>query len=283
MRKLSNIGARSWLALAATACLVGCATPGPWDPSQVSDPLEPVNRGVFWVNDKFDVYMLTPVAKGWDFVAPDRVQTSIANFFTNLRFPVHFLNDVLQGKPVAAGSTLARFVVNTTAGVAGLFDPASRLGLARSDEDFGQTMGRYGVPAGPYLVLPLLGPSSVRDAGGSLADSAASVWPFFVDTLVTVGVRATDTINARSRIHEEIEEERASAFDWYTFVRDAYLQRRVAQVRDEQVEPEAGSDAQYYIPDEGDEPEADADEPEADADEPEADAPEPDEHDDGSF
>jgi phospholipid-binding lipoprotein MlaA len=261
---------RTWLALAATACLFGCATQGPWDPSQVSDPLEPVNRGVFWVNDKFDVYLLTPAAKGWDFVAPDRVQTSLSNFFTNLRFPIHFLNDVLQGKPVAAGSTLARFVVNTTAGVAGLFDPASRLGLARSDEDFGQTMGVYGIPSGPYLVLPILGPSSLRDAGGSLADAAASVWPFFVDTLITVGVRATDTVNARSRTHEEIEEERRSAFDWYTFVRDAYLQRRHAQVRDEQVEPEAASDAQYYYPAEDEEaaPEAEP-EPEA-APQPEA-------------
>jgi phospholipid-binding lipoprotein MlaA len=276
MRKLrSASGGRSWLAWAAAACLLGCATPGPWDPSQVSDPLEPVNRGVFWVNDKFDVYLLTPVAKGWDYVAPDRVQTSLGNFFTNLRFPVYFVNDVLQGKARAAGHDLARFLVNTTAGVAGFFDPASRLGLARSDEDFGQTMGRYGVPSGPYLVLPLLGPSSLRDGAGSVADAAATVWPFFVDMWITVGVRATDTINARSRIHEEIAEERASAFDWYVFVRDAYLQRRVAQVRDEEVEPAAGPDAQYYIPEEEEEPA----EPEA---APGPVAPEPEADDDGA-
>jgi len=239
---------RAIILLGVVTLLGGCATPGPWEPSQVSDPLEPMNRGIFWVNDRFDIYLLTPVAKGWDFVAPDRVQTSIANFFRNLRFPVHFLNDVLQGKPVAAGHDLARFVVNSTAGIAGFFDPATRLGLDRSDEDFGQTLGRYGVPAGPYVVLPLLGPSSVRDTAGGIADGAATVWPFYVDTLITIGVRAGETLNARSRVIDEIEEERASAFDWYVFVRDAYLQRRRAQVRDEQTTPRAAAGGLYDLP-----------------------------------
>lgn len=246
--------ARALAALAAAALLTACATPRPFDPADVSDPLEPVNRGVFWVNDKFDVYMLTPVAKGWDFVAPDRVQTSVSQFFENLRFPIRFLNDTLQGKGRAAGTTLARFVVNSTVGVAGLFDPASRIGLdERSDEDFGQTMGVYGIPSGPYLVLPLLGPSSLRDATGGLVDGATSIWPFFVNTWVTVGVRATDAVNERSRVHEEIAEERASAFDWYVFVRDAYLQRRSAQVRDERLEPRGTTDSQYYLPDDEEE------------------------------
>lgn len=241
---------RGLAAITALLVLSACATPGPYDPANVSDPLEPVNRGVFWVNDKFDVYMLTPVARGWDFVAPDRVQTSVSQFFHNLRFPVHFLNDVLQGKARAAGTDLARFVVNSTVGIAGFFDPASRLGLPHSDEDFGQTMGSYGVPSGPYLVLPLLGPSNLRDAAGGVVDGAASVWPFFVNSLVTLGVRTTDTVNARSRTWEEVEEERASAFDWYVFVRDAYLQRRSAQVRDERQEPRGAADSQYYLPEE---------------------------------
>jgi phospholipid-binding lipoprotein MlaA len=253
LRNRRRTGARRAIVLfGAVALLGGCATPGAWDPSQASDPLEPVNRGVFWVNDKFDVYMLTPVAKGWDFVAPDPVQTSVANFFRNLRFPVHFLNDVLQGKARAAGHDVARFVVNSTAGVVGLFDPATRLGLKRSDEDFGQTLGHYGVPSGPYLVLPLLGPSNVRDTAGGIADGAATVRPFFVDTLVTIGVRAGEAVNARSRVIDEIEEERASAFDWYVFVRDAYLQRRRAQVRDEHVTPRAASGALYDLPETSD-------------------------------
>lgn len=236
------------LALGAIVLLSGCATPGPFDPSNVSDPLEPVNRRIFWVNDKFDVYLLTPVAKGWDFVAPDRVQTSIGNFFHNLRFPVYFVNDALQGKGRATASDLGRFLVNSTAGIGGLFDPASRLGLSHSDEDFGQTLGHYGIPSGPYLVLPLLGPASVRDAAGGLADGAASVWPFFVPWFVTAGVRAGETINARSRVTADIEEERAQAFDWYVFVRDAYLQRRRSQVRDEQITPKAAAAGLYDVP-----------------------------------
>jgi len=242
-------------AVAAVCLLTACATPGPWDPNAVSDPLEPVNRGVFWVNDKFDVHLLTPVAKGWDFVAPDPVQRSISDFFSNLRFPIRFVNDVLQGKGRAAGEDLARFLVNSTVGLAGLLDPASRLGLEPGDEDFGQTLGRYGIPSGPYLVLPLLGPSNARDAVGGVVDWGTSVWPFFVPAYVSAGVRTTEVVNGRSRVHEEVEEERASAFDWYVFVRDAYLQRRHAQVRDEFVEPDAPSDAQYYLLETEEEPE----------------------------
>jgi len=238
---------RAFAAVALAALLTACATPGPWDPNAVSDPLEPVNRGVFWVNDKFDVYLLTPVAKGWDFVAPDPVQRSVSHFFGNLRFPIRFLNDVLQGKGRAAGEDLARFVLNTTVGVAGFLDPASRLGLEAGDEDFGQTLGRYGIPQGPYLVLPLLGPSSARDAVGGVVDWGTSIWPFFVPAYVSFGVRSTEVVNGRSQVYEEVEEERASAFDWYVFVRDAYLQRRHAQVRDELVEPDAASDSQYYL------------------------------------
>lgn len=258
---------RRWRALGALTVAVGltaCATPGPWDPAGVSDPLEPMNRGIFWVNDKVDVHVLTPAAKGWDWVAPDPVQRSVSDFFSNLRFPIRFVNDLLQGKPRAAGEDLGRFLVNSTVGIAGFLDPASRLGLEENDEDFGQTMGHYGVPSGPYLVLPLLGPSSARDAAGGLVDWATSVWPFFVPAYVSIGVRATDTVNARSQVYEEVEEERASAFDWYAFVRDAYLQHRHAQVRDELEEPDAASDSQYYLLEE--EAEAPAAEPPAEMD-----------------
>jgi len=161
--------------------------------------------------------------------------------------------------------------VNSTVGIAGFLDPASRIGLDESDEDFGQTMGSYGIPSGPYLVLPILGPSSARDAVGGVADWAASVWPFFVPFYVSVGVRTTDAINGRSLVYEEVEEERASAFDWYVFVRDAYLQHRHAQVRDESVEPRAASDSQYYLLDDEEEPAPPT--PAAPAEEEEHDAP----------
>jgi phospholipid-binding lipoprotein MlaA len=122
------------------------------------DPLEPLNRKVFWFNDHVDRYVLEPVAKGWDRIAPDPVERSVSNFFVNLRSPVVVGNDLLQGKVKDGASDLGRFAVNTTVGVVGFFDYATRLGLPKHVEDFGQTLGWWGVPAGPYLVLPLLGP-----------------------------------------------------------------------------------------------------------------------------
>src|SRR5262249_28251117 len=168
-------------ACASAACgfaLIGCAAQSA---RPNNDPLEGMNRKVFWFNDKVDVYALEPVAKGWNWIAPDRVKQSVANFFQNLRFPIVTLNDLLQGKMVPAASDVGRFAVNTTVGVLGFFDPASGWGLEQHNEDFGQTLGWWHVPPGPYLVLPLLGPSSPRDAVGSLADSFAAVYPLFVD------------------------------------------------------------------------------------------------------
>jgi phospholipid-binding lipoprotein MlaA len=122
------------------------------------DPAESFNRKMFWFNDKADVYVLEPVAKGWDFIVPGRVQTSLSNFFRNLSFPVVFINSALQAKPHAAATELARFMANTTFGLAGFFDPATSWGMAWQEEDTGQTLGYWGIPAGPYLVLPFLGP-----------------------------------------------------------------------------------------------------------------------------
>ena len=139
------------------------------------DPLECVNRKIFWFNDKVDVYVLAPVARGWEKVSPHCVRTSVSNFFGNLRFPIVTVNDLLQGKVKDGASDVGRFGVNTTVGVLGLFDPASGWGLVKHDEDFGQTLGVWGVPPGAYLVLPLLGPSDPRDAAGFAVDYALSV------------------------------------------------------------------------------------------------------------
>ena len=196
------------------------------------DPLECVNRKIFWFSDKLDVYVLAPVATGWEKVSPRRVRTSVSNFFGNLRFPIVTVNDLLQGKVKDSASDVGRFAVNTTVGVFGFFDPASGWGLVKHDEDFGQTLGVWGVPPGPYLVLPLLGPSDPRDATGFAVDYALSVTPFFIDEAILWGARVGDTVNERSFVLKQVEDAKASAFDYYTFVRNAYLQRRRALVRD---------------------------------------------------
>lgn len=205
------------------------------------DPIEGFNRKIFWFNDKVDQYALEPVAKGWDFIAPDPVQRGISNFFDNLRFPINTINDVLQGKPIDAGKAVGRFCVNTTVGVLGFLDPASKWGLERHLEDFGQTLGVWGIPTGPYLVLPFLGASSPRDAAGIAADYALSVTPFFIDQFILTGARLVDTVNERSRYIKEVQDAKASAFDYYSFIRNAYFQRRKALVDDSRETPEGES------------------------------------------
>jgi phospholipid-binding lipoprotein MlaA len=196
------------------------------------DPLEPMNRKVFWFNDKVDVYVLEPVAKGWDRIAPDPVQRSVANFFANIRFPIVFVNDVLQGKPQRSAEDFGRFAINTTVGVVGFFDYAARLGLEPHVEDFGQTLGWWGVPAGPYLVWPIVGPSNPRDTVGLFGDSAASIAPWFVDWYILSAARVFDTVNARAMLLETVEEAKRASFDYYSFVRNAYFQRRQGLLND---------------------------------------------------
>ena len=153
------------------AGMAGCATTqAPASSQEVADPIEPVNRAIFSFNMFVDTWLLEPVARGYRFVTPEPARRSVANFLANLRSPVIFANDALQGERERAGITLGRFMINTTLGVAGLFDPASALGYHRHDEDFGQTLGVWGVPSGPYLMLPLLGPSNGRDTAGRVGD-----------------------------------------------------------------------------------------------------------------
>ncbi len=225
---------------------------GPADAwAAVYDPWEGMNRGIFWFNERVDLYLLEPVARGWDFVAPDPVERALARFFDHLRFPIVFGNQLLQLKPIAAGSDVARFVVNTTVGVAGLFDPAEKIGLVEHDEDFGQTLGYWGVPPGPYFVIPLYGASSVRDATGLAADTFSTVYPWFSPFFVSFAVTGTDVLNDRSRALEQIAQERGSAIDFYAFVRNAHWSNRRAKVRDE-TEAEAPAETEddlYYMDD----------------------------------
>jgi len=235
----------------ASVCLAGCTGQRarknvPQQQSATYDPIEPVNRRIFWFNDKLDVYVLEPVARGWDKVAPDPVQTSLTNFFLNARSPVVIINDLLQGKPRASAVDVQRFAVNTTVGVLGFMDPATKWGLERHQEDFGQTLGVWGILPGPYLVLPLLGPSNARDAVGLVPDWAFSLWPFFVDQYVLLGARVVDTVNTRAQLLEEIQNIKEASVDYYVFVRDAYFQRRRALVSDN---AETTDDDIYFIED----------------------------------
>jgi phospholipid-binding lipoprotein MlaA len=240
-----------WLIAFAAAVLLAQPRSADADPDPgVHDPLERTNRGVFAFNETLDRWILEPVATGWDFVVPDPTERAIRRFFDNLDFPRIFLNNLLQGKPVAAAQDVGRFAVNTTVGLVGFFDPATHLGLPAHEEDFGQTLGVWGVPAGPYLVLPLLGPSSPREVGGMLVDSSAGAYSWFVPTYVNLivnGARAVRIVNTRSRLLETIREERKAAFDFYAAVRNAYVQRRENQVRDHEPAPEESDDGLYEV------------------------------------
>jgi phospholipid-binding lipoprotein MlaA len=216
----------------------------------LSDPWERMNRGTFRFNEAADRWVIEPVAKGVDFVMPDPVERSIRKFFDNAMFPAHFLNDLLQCKPVSAVEDLARFVINVTIGVAGFFDPASHIGLEGNREDFGQTLGYWGVPPGPYLVLPVLGPSNPRDTAGLVADSSASVYSLFIPFWVSAAITSGNLLNKRSLALDQIAAERKAALDYYVAVRNAYQSYRENQVRDQakdQEEDESDGEDLYYL------------------------------------
>ncbi len=211
-----------------------------------SDPWEGFNRAIFTFNDAADRWVIEPVATGYDFITPDPLQRCFSNFFQNLRVPLNGLNGLLQGKPVDGASDVGRFVVNSTIGMAGFLDPATYIGLPRHDEDFGQTLGVWGVPQGPYLMLPLLGPSTVRDAGGRAVDAALTPTWYFIDGFITLGSAAFDMLNARSMVLKEVRDSRTAALDFYVFVRNAYLQNRDAKVHDHEETTGETTDNIYY-------------------------------------
>ena len=251
MRRPTRSGMRFLAALMA-ALWVAAAVPAFADSQEVSDPFERMNRGTFWFNERVDKYFLEPVAKGWAWVLPDAVQRSLRKFYDNSRFPITFTNNVLQLKANGAASELFRFLINTTVGLGGFFDPATGLGLNAYPEDFGQTLGYWGVPQGPFLMLPLLGPSNPRDAVGLAADSAARVYPWFFVFWINAAITAPDVVNRRALNIEMIDAEREAAFDFYIAVRNAYVQLRRNQVHDREEETDEESDDDLYFPDDDD-------------------------------
>ena len=216
------------------------------------DPWEPMNLKFFEFNRQFDRFLLKPVARGYNFLLPDWVQLSISNLFYHVRFPSRFLNNVFQGKFRGAGIEVGRFVVNSTIGGAGLIDVAKDMGLQTPEEDTGQTLGFYGVKPGPYLVLPLMPPYTLRDGIGFVIDifmnplnwlvapiikinnvpSLISHNTEFTITVVQFSVRAGEIVNERSRNYEKFQGVEEATLDLYTSVRNAYLQKRARAIRE---------------------------------------------------
>lgn len=240
--------ARLALALAPAVAAAGIAAAPAR--AQETDPFEPANRGVFWVNDRLDDLALEPAARGWDRITPGPVRRSIRNFFVNLRFPVRLVGNLFQGELSGTGHEVARFTVNTTVGIAGLFDPASELGLELHDEDFGQVLGRWGVPPGPYLVLPLLGPSNPRDTVGLVVDAALSSGLALASPEAAVAARGVELLNTRALAIDEVREAKEASLDYYALVRSAYIQQRRSQIENGALATEELEDDLYELDDE---------------------------------
>lgn len=197
------------------------------------DPWESFNRPIFVFNDKLDTYALKPLAQGYQAVTPQFVEDGIGNFFANIGEIRNFGNDMLQGKVHAAGVDTARFLLNSTVGVVGFIDVATHAGLRRNDEDFGQTLGAWGVDSGPYLVLPFFGPSNPRDAVGLIPDNLAGLKGRISDVPTRNTVQAVDIVDTRAEL---LSAEKVISGDKYLFIRNAYLQNREFKVKDGQVE-----------------------------------------------
>lgn len=213
----------------AALMLSGCAT-GPNANSR--DPLEPFNRGMYRFNDTVDRAVVKPVATVYRDVLPSPVRTSVTNFFGNLQDAWSFVNNSLQLKGEAAGNSLMRFSVNTFLGLGGLLDIASEMQIERRTEDFGQTLGHWGVGAGPYLVLPLLGPSTLRDTAALPVDAQGNLVSGVGDVSTRNSLTTLSLLNRRARLLDASSILDQVALDPYTFTRDAFLQRRQNDVYD---------------------------------------------------
>ena len=227
----------SWRVWAIFVGMLVCLSAVAEDPvSHPEDPWEGLNRKVYAFNDTVDRMVLTPVTRGYQAVVPDAVETGINNFFSNLGDVGVATNNLLQFKFAEAGSDTGRILVNTTLGLLGWFDVASQLGLTKHDEDFGQTLGYWGLGTGPYLVLPFFGPSNLRDAPSLLADM--TLWMNSFPELTATEERvlvSLDVINARSQYLKLEERSEGLGRERYVFFRDAYLDNREFLVRDGQI------------------------------------------------
>ena len=193
------------------------------------DPWESMNRKTYAFNNFLDHYLLKPVAKGYRYVTPDFLEAGFGNFFDNVTEVLTVVNDLAQGKFAQGGQDTLRFVVNSTVGIGGFIDIGSRIGLEKHDEDFGQTLAYWGVPDGPFLMLPFLGPKLMRDTFTILPDSELSVLNVIEHNPTRFGLTAFGLVELRASL---LDVEKLSVGDKYTFTRDAYVQRRQFLIRD---------------------------------------------------
>ncbi len=225
----------------ATLLLGGCASSGSHDDS-VWDPFEPVNRQIFAFNHTLDKHAALPAASYYKSAVPDAARDGVHNFLSNLTLPVTFANDVLQGETTRAGDAVGRFGVNTTIGILGVMDPASGMGLAEHDEDFGQTLAVYGVPGGPYMVLPLLGSTLPRDlAGRILVDHYFNPLGYVTydgKLYVSLSENLLKVVDQRSRNIGALRDVERNSIDYYAAMRNLYVQRRDHDINDTDVAPD---------------------------------------------
>ena len=239
MRHRSSLFAVALLGVLAA----GCSTKDPESLAQ-NDPYEPTNRAVFDMNAKMDNAVAKPVAKFYNRAVPEFARDGLHNFLTNLDKPVTFGNDVLQGEVGRAGETLGRFTVNSTFGIGGVLDVATRMGIPDHSEDFGQTLGVWGAGEGPYLVVPFMGPNPPRDLAGGVVD-------IFMDPLTYIKFHGRDTwsvvrggagiLDLRARNVDTVEQIERSSIDFYATTRSLYRQYRNSEIRNGKPAPD-GSD-----------------------------------------
>ena len=229
--------ARTLLGVVIAIALAGCVTLPPNTKPAPQDPWESWNRGVYKVNDKLDRAVAKPIARTYVRAVPAPARTGVSNFLSNLRTTTVMINDALQGKLGAAANDLARLVVNTTVGFGGLLDPATQMGLDKNDEDFGQTLGHWGVPPGPFLEVPFFGPSDTRDGPARIVDIFTGPTHYISNNWVSYGIYGVGLVDSRAGLLS-LDDTLQKVFDPYAFIRDAYLQRRAYLVSDGKVTDE---------------------------------------------
>lgn len=228
--------------LVSLSMLGGCASTG-----NPRDPIEPLNRGIYQFNDALDKALLKPAAEVYRGVLPQFVRTSVSNIFSNINDVIVALNNLLQGKFIDSVSDVGRIAVNSTVGILGVFDVATHLGMEKHDEDFGQTLGYWGIGDGPYLVLPFFGPKNLRDTVGLIVDYKTDPITYIDPTRDRTIVQGVRIVNRRSELLETSKILETAALDPYEFVRDAYLQRRRNLVHDGSPPPDQYDDIEIKM------------------------------------
>ncbi len=229
---------RALAACALAAAISGCATPPPAEDAEataafrkINDPLEPLNRAVLEFNLVLDKAVLKPVAYVYRRCVPAPLRDNVHNFLSNMGSPVTFANDLMQGELDRAGTVMVRFAMNSSMGVFGINDVAAEFGLPEHEEDFGQTLAIWGVGAGPYLMLPIIGPANLRDGVGTAVDSVIDPFPRLASEELRLGATAGRAVDSRARNYDQFNELEERSLDFYAAVRSLYRQRRADMIR----------------------------------------------------